>query len=201
MSESERFFPPKGEFGKAAAPNYDPKPFYFLQTSPEGEFRIPCWSPDPELLAALMLKLLADFPDEVRVLVKVKAESAENADWHRYHGYCSKRAVERAITKFRRFLLRDSSHQFLVRDPDSGEYFALDDYGILWLYPTDRPRQELLTAMGFEDKLQELIYAHGCWTRQLPDSQQRLRKLIDFLLLEDVEASEEQTGPGEKPPS
>ena len=200
MSKPDAFYPPKEEFGKAAAANYRPKPFYFIQTSPEGEVRIPCWSSDPELLATLMLKLLANLPDQVRVLVKVKAESAEDADWHRYHGYCRKRAVEHAITKFRKFLLRDSGHQFLVRDPDSSEYFALDDYGILWLYPSDKTREELLAAMGFENKIQELISDRGCWKRKLPDAQERLRELIDFLLLEDVETAKEPIKPDEKPP-
>lgn len=200
MSKQDAFYPPKGKFGKAAATNYSPKPFYFVQTSPQQEVRIPCWSFDPELLAELMLKLLADFPDQVSVLTKFKPESDEDSDWHRYHGLCSNRAVEHAIAKFRKFLLQDSSHQFLVRNPDTGEYFALDDYGILWLYPADKPREDVLTATGFENKLQELIYERGCWKRRLPDSQQRMRELVDFLLLEDVAVPEKQIDPEERPP-
>ena len=199
VSDGPKDFHPSGVRGKAAAPNYCPAPFYFVQTAPNGDIRIPCWSSDPATLGDLMLKVLAAFPADVSVLIKTRVEDGSAEDpWRRFHGYCSKKAVEHVLIRFREFLLRDSTHQFLVRNTDSGEYFALDDYGVLWLYPNDRSIEGLLKSMGFEDKAQELIYERGCWKYTPGNSEQKRQELIDFLLLSDVESAESGDIPKER---
>jgi hypothetical protein len=185
---------PDGPLGKAAAPNYCPKPFYFVQVAPSGKVRIPCWSSDPAPLADLMLKWMADFPDEVAVLLKVEQDqpSANGDPWSRYYGTCKKGAVVRAFEMFRDFVLTDSTHQICIRNPETEEYFAFDECGVLWLYPNERKIEAMAASLGFENKLQSLISDQGYWSHILSDSAERRRALVEFLMLEAVDSTPDQ---------
>jgi hypothetical protein len=192
----QEFDPNKLEIrSKAVAPDYHPGPFYFVQSSETGAIRIPCWSQDPSPLGEIMLEILQLFPEEVGILIKARLESPHeysksDDEWIRYHGYSHKRAVQTAFAKFRKFLLRDSTHQFMARNPDTGEYFAFDDYGILWIYSENAKFRDILTSHKFLEKFQPLIYEGSVWKFIAPDSQDQLRELVDFLMLEEVQKSE-----------
>ena len=114
---------------KAVSPDYNPGPFYFVEASETGEIRMPCWSPDPDPLMEIMLELLKTFPEDVGVLIKARVETSSTQpkedEWLRFFGYCNKRGVQNAVVRFRKFIQCDSTHQFMVRNTDTGEYLAL----------------------------------------------------------------------------
>lgn len=202
MSKFREFDPNKIEINsKAVSPDYHPEPFYFVETSETGEIRMPCWSPDVASLAKIILEILKSFPKEVAVLVKARkdpspAESEESDNWVRYHGYCGNVAVQNAFAKFRRFLLCDSTHQFMARNPDTGEYFAFDDCGILWIYSDDQRFQDLLVANGFRKTDRQPLISDGpVWRLTAPNSSGQLQELADFLMLDEVDAPERQDPP------
>jgi hypothetical protein len=183
---------------KAVAPEYHPEPFYFVQTSNSGATRIPCWSQDPAPLAEVILELLHLFPEQVDVLIKVRidppsVDREDDDEWNRFHGFAKNRVVQTAFAKFRKFLLCDSTHQFMVRNPDTGEYFAFDDYGVLWIYSENTKVVEVLTTRGFIKQVQPLIYEGAVWKFTAPNSSSQLRSLVDFLMLVEVQKSD----PGE----
>lgn len=197
MGDPKEFDPNKIKIdSKAVSPDYNPGPFYFAETSETGEVRMPCWSPDPASLMEIMLEALKAFPEEVGVLIKVRVETSstqpEADKWVRFFGYCNKRAVQNALARFRKFIQCDSTHQFMVRNTDTGEYLAFDDYGILWIYSKDLKFIDILQERGFcEKKGQTLIYDGPSWRLTAPDSTGQLKQLVDFLMLHEAEKSEQ----------
>lgn len=185
---------------KAVSPDYNPGPFYFVETSETGEVRMPCWSPDPAPLMEILLEALNAFPEEVGVLIKARVETSstqpEEEEWVRFFEYCNKRAVQNAVARFRKFIECDSTHQFMVRNTDTGEYLAFDDYGILWIYSEDPKFIDILQRRGYSEKKgQTLIYEGSIWRLTAPDSPGQLKQLVDLLMLQEVEKSEQPKPP------
>jgi hypothetical protein len=181
---------------KAVSPDYNSGPFYFVEASETGEIRMPCWSPDPDPLMEIMLELLKAFPEDVGVLIKARVETSSTQpkedEWLRFFGYCNKRAVQNAVVRFRKFIQCDSTHQFMVRNTDTGEYLAFDDYGILWIYSENPKFKEILQGRGFSEKKgQPLINEGPTWRLTAPDSAGQLRQLVDLLMLHEAEKSEQ----------
>jgi hypothetical protein len=196
MGDPNKFDPNKIKIdSKAVSPDYNPGPFYFVEASQTGEVRMPCWSPDPAPLMEIMLETLNGFPEEVGVLIKARVETSsthpEEDEWVRFFGYCNKRAVQNAVARFRKFIQCDSTHQFMVRNTDTGEYLVFDDYGILWIYSGDPKFIEILQGRGYSEKKgQKLIYEGPSWRLTAPDSAGQLRQLVDLLMLHEAEKSE-----------
>ena len=204
MGNFDEFDPNKLEItSKAVSPDYAPEPFYLVETSESGETRLPCWSTDPASLMEIILEVLKTFPEEVEMLIKAKtesdtADSHESDEWIRFHGYSSNRAVQNALTRFHKFLVCDSTHQFMVRNTETGEYLCFDDYGILWIYSGDEKFKKLLVARGFKEKDdQPLIYEGPVWRFTAPNPKDQLKELADFLMLDEV-GNPEQKKPGEQ---
>lgn len=199
MSNFSQFDPNKLKINsKAVSPDYHPEAFFFVETTETGETRMPCWSPDPAPFIEIVFEILKSFPAEVEVLIKAKAESSVlNPDgpdeWIRFHGYASNQAVQTALTGFRKLLLCDSTHQFMVRSTETGEYLVFDDYGILWIYSDNEQFKELLVARGFKEKNQPLIYEGPVWRFTAPKGQ--LKELTDFLMLDEVDKPQQENPP------
>lgn len=180
---------------KAVSPDYNPEPFYFVEASETGEVRMPCWSPDPAPLIEIMLQALNGFPEEVGVLLKARVETsltqADQDEWVRFFGYCNKRAVQNVVARFRKFIQCDSTHQFMVRNTDTGEYLVFDDYGILWIYSEDPKFMHFLQKRGYSEKKgQKLICEGPIWRLTAPDSADQLRQIVDLLMLNEAKKSE-----------
>jgi hypothetical protein len=197
MGDPNEFDPNKIKIdSKAVSPDYNPGPFYFVEASETGEIRMPCWSLDPDPLMEIMLELLKAFPEDVGVLIKARVETSltqpKEDEWLRFFGYCNKRTVQNAVVRFRKFIQCDSTHQFMVRNTDTGEYLAFDDYGILWIYSENPKFKEILQGRGFSEKKgQPLINEGPTWRLTAPDSAGQLRQLVDLLMLHEAEKSEQ----------
>ena len=200
MGDPNQFDPNKYDIkSKTFSPDYNPEAFYFVEASETGEVRMPCWSNDSDSLWEIILEVLKSFPEEVGVLTKRRVETEQPGredEWVRFFGYCSNRVVETALSRFRKFLLRDSTHQFLFRNTETGEYLAFDDYGILWIYSEDKKFKDLLDRRGFCEKPgQPLIYDGPLWRLTAPDSADQMKELVHFLMLEEVETPEQPKPP------
>ena len=197
MGDPNKFDPNKIKIdSKAVSPGYNPRPFYSVDASETGEVRMPCWSPDPAPLVEIMLEALNGFPEEIGVLIKARVETSstqpEEDGWVRFFGYCNKRAVQNAVARFRKFIQCDSTHQFMVRNTDTGEYLVFDDYGILWIYSRDPKFIDILQGRGYSEKKgQTLVYEGPTWRLTAPDSGGQLRQLVDSLMLHEVKKSDQ----------
>jgi hypothetical protein len=180
------------DYGKAVAPGYEPASFFFRQFNEELGTRIVVWAGELGQMKRAVFSFLSRFPDEVEVLLKVEDENAERDDgqpcFRRYHGEVRRELLLEAVRHHERYIFLNGHHQFCVRCRESGEYFAYDEDGILWLYPNVADEWvRVLLGNGFsESKPQKLLGAFPHWQYTPADSDKMCESLIQGLGLKDI---------------
>ena len=173
---------------KAVAKDYLPRPFHFAQTSPAGAIRRVAWTSDLSQLKSLAYAVLEQFSPDAYVLLKVDKQNVpDGAVWTRYHGEAPLAGVIQAIKDNERMIFQDGYTQLCVRDADSGDYIALDEYDLLWIYSNDPKFADICGNFGFEDRPEQLISQRPHWRCSLDDSPQLRDRFVSALILELVD--------------
>ena len=173
---------------KAVVEGYDPPPFFFAQTSPHGAVRWVAWTGKLPQLKQLVYGLLRLFSPHAQVLLKVdKKDVSDGAVWTRYHGEAPVAKVVHAIRDHERLIFQDGYTQLCVRDDDTGEYIALDEYGVLYIYAHDDRFTQTCRDCGFEERPETLISDQPHWRQALDDAAELRASLVKALHLEEVE--------------
>ena len=175
-------------FPKAVVSDYSPAPFFYAQTSPSGAVRWVAWSEDVRQTQRLVYDVLRLFSPHALVLLKVdKQDVPDGPVWTRYHGDAPLAKVVEAIRANEPFVFQDGYTQLCVRDDDTEEYIALDEYGLLWIYADDGRFAEVCRKNGFEERPEELISDRGHYRRTSPDSEEQRERFLSALNLQEVE--------------
>jgi len=174
---------------KAVVEGYGPAPFAYAQTNDrDGSIRLVAWSGKIADLKRLVYAVLRLFSANVNVLLKVeKQDTADGPVWTRYHGEAPLAKVVQAIESNERLIFQDGYTQLCVRDADTGEYFALDEYGVLYIYSDDDRFVRACRECGFEDLAEDLISERAHWRRSLEDAADLREGFIRTLALAEVE--------------
>jgi hypothetical protein len=174
---------------KAVLQGYDPAPFFFCETNERtGAERWVAWSGDVAQLKRLVYALLETFSLHAQVLLKVeKQDTADGAAWTRYHGDAPIAKVVQAIRENERLIFQDGYTQLCVRDDDTGEYIALDEYDVLYIYSDDERFARICRQCGFEERVERLISETAHWRRRVPEAEEFCRQFVSVLDLEEVE--------------
>ena len=138
---------------KAGVDGYGPPPFFFAQTSPEGAIRRVAWSGDVGQLKRLAYATLRHFSRHARVVLQVdKQDVTDGPVWTRYHGEAPLAKVTAAVRDHERLIFQDGYTQLCVKDDDTGDYLALDEYGLLWIHSDEEAFADTCRACGFEER-------------------------------------------------
>ena len=156
---------------KAVRDGYSPPPFFFRQDYQAGNKRWVAWADSVEDLKPLFYRLLDSFTEEVEVLFKNERDDSpqSTADpWQRYHGACLLKEVASAIRRHEELVFQDGGNQLCIRCADEGDYLALDEHGILFLYAEGDGFAALCRELGFEEGVRPLLYEGGHWREYYP---------------------------------
>jgi hypothetical protein len=171
---------------KAVRPDYAPPPFYFRQTSSDKAVRYVAWPGNATRAQTVFGALLRLMPDELDVLLKSdKQDTADGPTFVRYYGPVQRARLLEAIAQSADLIYRDGYTQLCVRQPDSGEYIVLDEYGLIWVYSD----AALVPPLAEHLRMQrtDLITAGGCYRRRIPNAVEQERQFVTLLKLEQVE--------------
>src|SRR5262249_1375267 len=151
---------------KALRDGYSPAPFFFRQEYQPGKVRWVAWTGSVPHLKELLYRVLRCFPEDVQVLLKL--QEAERADpvtgpWLRYHGTCTLATLFAAIEENESQVFTDGGSQLCVMCGGGGDYFALDEHGIFFLYADDEGIRELCGELGFEEREERLLTEDEHW--------------------------------------
>jgi hypothetical protein len=176
---------------KAMREGYSPGPFFFRQEYEPGKLRWVAWTGSLPQLKKLFYRVLCFFPENVDILLKL--EPAEGADpntdsWQRYHGNCSLNRLLPVIEENEDQVFTDGGSQLCVMCGGGGDYFALDEHGIFFLYADDDGMRELCGELGFEERQADLLTDQGCW-RYRPGGNERWQAFIEQAGLQAVGSS------------
>lgn len=181
---------------KAVRHGYAPAPFFFQQTSEDGTPRLVAWAPSLLAVRRAFEELIEQLPEAVEVLLKVKVDSESEDErsepaWLRYYGAVSKGALQEAVARCGTFVFQDSRNQLCVRDPGSFEYLVLDDVGVVYVYSEDARFGEVLSRLGFAERLEPLVGDEFYWAQTPAAGREQEGEFVRLLRLSSV------PGPGE----
>jgi hypothetical protein len=140
-------------------------------------------------LKTLSYRLLECFTEEVEVLFKMEREDgvqSEEDPWQRYHGACSREELTSAIRTHEELVFQDGGNQLCIRCAEEGDYLALDEHGILFLYTEGDGFAAICRELGFEERTQPLLCEGGHWHVRPPHAMERAQSFVDELGLEAV---------------
>jgi len=148
------------ELPKAAAEGYSPVPFFFRDEYAPGAFRWVAWPGSVAGLKELFYRVIGFLPDEVNVLLKVRqwGESEPGEErWWRFHATCSRERLVEAVGEHEGLVFQDGDVQLCVMCGPGGDYLAVDDHGLFFLYTEDEGFAVLGHKLGLEERREALI--------------------------------------------
>jgi hypothetical protein len=169
---------------KAVREGYAPAPFFFRDTYQANAQRWVAWSGMLDDMKHLFYRILSFFPEDVLVLVKTEKEGNGKGEdnWQRYHGACRLSDLITAIREHEACVFEDGGIQLFVR-VGTGDYFGLDEHGILYLYGDDEGLPDFFREMGFQEGKQPLIFDAGHWHGRPPNATAEAKNMIAQLAL------------------
>jgi hypothetical protein len=165
---------------KAESADFTTIPFYLIQTN----------GPDKRYVASLqdkskLLQFMQNFIQEMESVAEVRIVELDDVeDPVQYSGVVEKSELLRIIETHDEVIFHHGKYDFMLRNPYSGDYFAFDEHGLLFIY-TDQDYSKILNELGAEHRPNELlIYEFDHWHIGIPEGEERLAALINDLNLE-----------------
>lgn len=99
-------------------------------------------------------------------------------------GRATKSKLEPALNKYEEVIFHDGYHDLMLRRPETGDYIAFDEHGLVFIYTQD-DYSFTLENFGLTYKANEkLIYQFDHWHYRPANARQDLKNLMDELGLE-----------------
>jgi hypothetical protein len=178
----------QAEVFKAIREDYSPAPFFFREEFEFGKHRWIAWTSSLGQLKELFYRVIQSFPDDVEILLKLQqaVQVDPNIDqWQRYHGNCHLNTLLAVIEENEGQVFTDGGSQLCVMCGGGGDYLALDEHGIFFLYADDENIPIVFAELGFECRRQKLVTEGGHWHYR-PGENEKWQPFIEQLGLQIV---------------
>jgi hypothetical protein len=162
---------------KATRDGYTPDAFFYHESDdPE---RFVGWTGDVRQLERVFVDLIHVLPESLEFLVKVECEHKEDDPWKRYFGIAIRDHLLNLLALYRSLIYQDGTHQFCVRDYQSGEYVVIDDAGVLFVYSSRLAFRDCFLNAGFEERKESLISESTYWRQRSDEGSKLLSGFIE----------------------
>ncbi|MEP7128802.1 MAG: hypothetical protein ABI729_08040 [Chitinophagales bacterium] len=165
---------------KCASRDFKSSPFYLIQSNGPHKRFVASFQDAKKIklflstfidssAAQLQIKIL-DFDDHENPLV--------------FDGQSTKAKLIDALDKYEELVFHDGYHDLMIRRPETGDYIAFDEHGLIFIYTQDN-YSDTLNKLGLAYKANEkLIYQFDHWHYRPANGKQDLKNLITELELE-----------------
>lgn len=150
---------------KAGRSDYSESSFYYLDKFIPDCPRLVAWTQDFEQFYGTVFELLDLFPDHIEILLKRRINAPEEDDYERWKGNVRRENLGQAIAEYKDYVFGCGYETLCVMNPETGEYFVIDDFGLLWIYTHLEERKTFLQQHGFENRVAPLVTEGGCYVR------------------------------------
>ena len=159
---------------KAASKEFTDKPFYLIESN----------GAEKRYVVSLIDKtkirtLLAGFINQSKHSVEIKVIDLDSPDHPTdYSGELSKSRLHELMTEHEDVIFHNGYHDLMFRNPDTGDYIAFDEHGLIFIY-TNEDYSAILKNLEAEYRPNEkLIYELNHWHYCLPEGQKKLAEMI-----------------------
>jgi len=165
---------------KAASANFTNDPFYLIQTNGYDK-RYVVSLREKEKLKSFFAEFINE-ADELQVRIR---DLDKVDDPIEFSGAATPNQLMEIMEKHEDIIYHHGKYDFMLRNPETGEYIAFDEHGLLFIY-TDGDYSKTLDTLGTEHRPDEaLIYEYDHWHFGLPEGAEKLKALINDLNLEE----------------
>lgn len=167
---------------KATSKEFTSAPFYLVQSNGSDKRYV------VSLRDSFSIRLLlAGFINRCQKEVQLKVRDLDLPEKPiDYSAVLLKNELHALMTKHEEVIFHNGYHDLMIRNPDSGEYMAFDEHGLVFIY-TDGDYREILKNLKVAYRPDEkLLYEFEHWHYSLPDGRKKLDEMIkDFGLKKD----------------
>lgn len=165
---------------KCISKEYDSNNFYLIQHNGENK-RFVVSFPSPiknKEFVEVYIHSIKNIFVEVKI---VDLNDSQNPN--ELYARVNKDLLLQVLNKYSEFFFYDGFHELMVKTPDSSEYIALDEHGLIFIY-TDFNFSNFLEKQGLKYMPnQKLVYEFNHFHYRTPNAETNLKEIITLLSL------------------
>lgn len=163
---------------KATSSEFNPDDYFLIQTN-EDDKRYIISSQNKEKLH----KIITDFLEQINDTVQIQLVVINEEDEEQFFGDLNKNETLTILSKHSEVIFHHGFHDLMLRNPESGDYIAFDEHGLIFIYSNLDFRDYLnkleIQYLPNEKIIYELNHLHY----SIPNGNKLLNKLIEDLRL------------------
>ena len=165
---------------KCASMDFKASPFYLIQSNGTDKRFVVSFQDGPKIK-----EFLTFFIDQTLDRLKIKIRDFDDKENPiDFDGQATKIKLKTSLDKYEEVVFHDGYHDLMLRRPETGDYIAFDEHGLLFIYSNDN-YSDILEKFGLSYKANEkLIYEFDHWHYRPANGRQDLNNLINELGLE-----------------
>jgi hypothetical protein len=165
---------------KCAAKGFKKSPFFLIQSNGE-EKRFVASFQDGQKIKQFLILFIDQSQDELQIKICDFDDKENPVD---FEGHATKSKLKAILDKYEEVVFHDGYHDMMLRRPETGDYIAFDEHGLVFIYSQDN-YSDRLEKLGLNYKANEkLIYQFDHWHYRPANGREDLKKLIKDLGLE-----------------
>lgn len=165
---------------KCASKDFKTSPFYLIQSNGANKRFVVSFQ-DGEKIKQFLTLFIDNTSDELQIKIRDFDDHENPID---FSGQTTKSKLKTTLNKYKEVVLHDGYHDLMLRRPETGDYIAFDEHGLVFIYTQDN-YSDTLEKFGLTYRVNEkLIYQFDHWHYRPSNGRQDLKNLINELGLE-----------------
>ena len=165
---------------KCASRDFKSSPFYLIQSNGSDKRFVASFQDRSKIKEFLNL-FIDQTLDELQIKIRDFDDRENPID---FDGQAAKANLKTTLDKYEEVVFHDGYHDLMLRRPETGDYIAFDEHGLIFIYTQDN-YSDTLEELGLTYKANEkLIYQFDHWHYRPANGSENLKKLINELGLE-----------------
>jgi hypothetical protein len=165
---------------KCASKEFKAIPFYLIQAKGSDKRFVVSFQ-DGEKIKLFLSKFIDESADSLQVKIRDFEDHENPVD---FTGKVTKEDFKVALNEYEDVIIHDGYHDLMIRRPETGDYIAFDEHGLIFIY-TQYNYSTILEDFGLTYKADEkLIYQFDHWHCRSANGRNDLNKLVKELQLE-----------------
>lgn len=165
---------------KCASKDFKTSPFYLIQSNGSDKRFVASFQ-DGKKIKQFLTFFIDQSLGDLQIKVRDFDDKENPID---FEGLATKSKLKPTLDKYEEVVFHDGYHDLMLRRPETGDYIAFDEHGLVFIYTQDN-YSDTLDKLGLTYKANEkLIYQFDHWHYRPANGRQDLKNLIDELGLE-----------------
>ena len=162
---------------KCASKGFKAAPFFLIQSN-GAEKRFVVSFQNADNIKSFLLNFIENSKQDLQIKI-CDFDDRENPEY--FSGEITKSKLINILENYSDLVFHDGYHDLMIRKPETGDYVAFDEHGLIFIY-TQQNYSDMLIGLNLKYKPNEkLIYEFEHWHYRSESGREDLKKLISEL--------------------